>query len=168
MLVAVNREPELIYPSTVRLCVPTGFTVGPRGVKQARQVSSTELNPRITLVYFVTCRQSAGIYSTVYLCLSLLSSQVLVCMAQSRLDSIASLESTIASLEQNLRQLKTDLETLKAQDQRPSLHDGAPVPNDAPLDDSQTSPPSLDLEEYRRYGRQMILPGFGLPGQAWP
>lgn len=24
---------------------------------------------------------------------------------------------------------------------------------------------TLDLEEYKRYGRQMIVPGFGLPGQ---
>lgn len=25
---------------------------------------------------------------------------------------------------------------------------------------------SLTLEEYRRYGRQMILRGFGLPGES--
>lgn len=87
-------------------------------------------------------------------------------MAQSRLDSIASLESTIASLEQNLQQLKNDLETLKAQDQEASLRDGAPAPNGATLDDSHITPSDLDLEAYRRYGRQMILPGFGLPGQA--
>ena len=118
-------------------------------------------------LHLVTCRQRVGTFY-VYLWLLLIPSQVLIYMAQSRLDSISSLESTITSLEQNLRQLKKDLESLKAQDQRASRHDGAPVPNDATLDDSQAFPPSLDLEEYRRYGRQMILPGFGLPGQAWP
>ena len=89
-------------------------------------------------------------------------------MAQSRLNSIASFESTIASLEQNLRQLKKDLEILKAQDQnqRAPARDVVPAPDDTTLDDNRITP--LGLEEYRRYGRQMILPGFGLPGQAWP
>lgn len=30
---------------------------------------------------------------------------------------------------------------------------------------SSSSSNSLTLEEYKRYGRQMILEGFGLPGQ---
>ena len=87
-------------------------------------------------------------------------------MAQSRLTSITSLESTIASLEQNLRQLKKDLETLKAQDesQRAPAPDVVPAPDGTTLDDQQITP--FGLEEYRRYGRQMILPGFGLPGLA--
>ena len=91
-------------------------------------------------------------------------------MAQSRLSSIASLESTIASLEQNLQQLKTDLETLKAQDQNPeaSVQNTVPAAIDTHLHDNRITPRRLTIEEYRRYGRQMILPGFGFPGQAWP
>jgi hypothetical protein len=30
---------------------------------------------------------------------------------------------------------------------------------------SSSTPRPLSLDEYERYGRQMILPGFGLPGQ---
>jgi adenylyltransferase/sulfurtransferase len=30
---------------------------------------------------------------------------------------------------------------------------------------TSSRPRPLSLDEYERYGRQMILPGFGLPGQ---
>lgn len=58
------------------------------------------------------------------------------------------LQSRIEVLRTELKQLEAELQTLDDEDQN------ARTPQDLPL----------RLDEYRRYGRQMILPPFGLTG----
>lgn len=99
-------------------------------------------------------------------------------------------KSTIASIEQHLRQLKSQLAVLEAEELRSAV--SKIVPSDLVGSDSFSSAtnqansesagghspsnptqktlrqkaPRLGVEEYKRYGRQMITPGFGLQGQV--
>lgn len=54
----------------------------------------------------------------------------------------------LSAVRQELAELERNLHELDLQEQQ------ARTPKDLPM----------MLDEYRRYGRQMILPGFGLPG----
>lgn len=58
------------------------------------------------------------------------------------------LKAKIHAVQRELAELENELQALDDQDQRDR------TPKDLPM----------LLDEYRRYGRQMILPGFGLPG----
>lgn len=60
----------------------------------------------------------------------------------------SALRDRIASIRTELAKLEDELQELDDRDQRDC------TPNDLPM----------LLDEYKRYGRQMILPGFGLPG----
>ena len=93
-------------------------------------------------------------------------------MTDSKKASIEALKSTITSIEENLRLLKGQLALLEAEELRPtnSRPSNTNRPN-GPVPQPQTRLPhsgkelSLDLEEFKRYGRQMILPGFGIQGK---
>ena len=92
-------------------------------------------------------------------------------MAQARRESIKSLSSKIASIEESLYHLKKQLESLEAQDLQAQTINGA---QNSSGDSARRVAyhgelrlQRLDLEEYRRYGRQMIIPEFGLQGQAF-
>ena len=87
--------------------------------------------------------------------------------------SIENLRSTIASLERKLQQLKRELAALESEELRPTVSLVSPErpERDRKLARNQSIGhwnPRLefDVEEYKRYGRQMIIPGFGLQGQA--
>lgn len=93
-------------------------------------------------------------------------------MAQSRADTIQALKATITSMGQNLQQLKTRLKDLEEEEVQATVlrdtldsHKAAETPQREPHGMTLAATP-LDLEEYRRYGRQMIIPGLGLQGQA--
>lgn len=58
------------------------------------------------------------------------------------------IKAKISSLRAELAELEDQLEELDNEDQARKTPAGLP----------------LRLDEYRRYGRQMILPGIGLPG----
>ena len=91
-------------------------------------------------------------------------------MEQSTTDEIAALRHTISAVEQNLQVLKDSLAAFEPQESGSNRTGGDrvdPHPNStletAEIEAEYTE---LDIEEYRRYGRQMILPQFGLQGQA--
>lgn len=74
-------------------------------------------------------------------------------------DRCASLRAQIAATETQLAGLKRDLENAEqAASQTRAQQDIAAETRKWPL---------LD-EEYRRYGRQMIVPQLGLQGSLWP
>ena len=87
--------------------------------------------------------------------------------------SIEDLRLTIASLEGKLQRLKRELAALESEQRRPTVDlvsSKSPEKN-RKLARSQTirhwnSRLEFTVEEYKRYGRQMIIPGFGLQGQA--
>ena len=91
-------------------------------------------------------------------------------MGQSTRDEIAALRLTIAAVEQNLNVLRDSLAVLELQE---SHSNGTASDHDQsyPISTLETAAmfdeeyKELDLEHYRRYGRQMILPEFGLQGQ---
>lgn len=77
------------------------------------------------------------------------------------------LRSRVASLEDEIERLKAELSALElaaVQDRKgPQTTDEAT--GDGALLNSNTSSQQLPLEDYTRYGRQMILPDVGLEGQ---
>ncbi|KAG7009718.1 hypothetical protein G7Y79_00002g008330 [Physcia stellaris] len=85
--------------------------------------------------------------------------------------SIEDLRSTIASLEGKLHQLREELAALESEELRPTDLDSPEGPEKnrklAPNQLIRHWNPRLEftVEEYKRYGRQMIIPGFGLQGQ---
>ena len=87
--------------------------------------------------------------------------------------SIEVLRLTIASLEGKLQQLKRELAALESEELRPTVNLVSPERPEkhrklAPNQSIRHWSPRLEfnVEEYKRYGRQMIIPGFGLQGQA--
>lgn len=64
---------------------------------------------------------------------------------------VESIKAQISEHEEKLVTLKAELASVESSD-CPNLRNPRPCP--------------LAAEEYIRYGRQMILPGFGLPGRA--
>ena len=87
--------------------------------------------------------------------------------------SIEELRSTIASLEGKLQQLKKELAALESEELCPRNNLVSP---ERPEKNRKLAPNQsirhcnsrleLDVDEYKRYGRQMIIPGFGLQGRA--
>ena len=77
------------------------------------------------------------------------------------------LRSRVASLEDEIERLKAELSALElaaVQDRKgPQTTDEAT--GDGALLNSNTSSQQLPLEDYTRYGRQMILPDVGLEGR---
>ncbi|KAG8686168.1 Urmylation protein, partial [Ceratobasidium sp. 423] len=63
-----------------------------------------------------------------------------------------------------LENLRTRVKLLEAQI-RSLGHEPVGIPADSTADNPTNKQPGLTLDEYVRYGRQMILPGFGLPSQ---
>ena len=91
-------------------------------------------------------------------------------MGQSTRDEIAALRLTITAVEQNLKALRDSLAALELQEpelnETASDHDHSfPTGTLETADMYNEEHEELGLEEYRRYGRQMILPEFGLQGQ---
>lgn len=102
-------------------------------------------------------------------------------------DRVRSLETKIASLESHLQALRDDLSAARrdATSSRPSLSRsstgrdaecpiglatfesayGSEVLAALGASDEPEHKRPLDLDEYKRYGRQMIMPEIGLPGQ---
>lgn len=91
-------------------------------------------------------------------------------MEQSRTDEIAALRHTISTVEQNLQSLKDSLAALEPLESDSNETGGDHVDSylttTAATGYFEEEYTELDKEEYRRYGRQMILPEFGLQGQA--
>ncbi|KAL8826020.1 MAG: hypothetical protein Q9191_004057 [Dirinaria sp. TL-2023a] len=83
--------------------------------------------------------------------------------------SIQALSDQILETEKHLADLRHQLEQAQASNNRnlpPITHNnGSASAPDAMLSDITTKRLPLDLEEYKRYGRQMIVPSFGLEGQ---
>jgi hypothetical protein len=69
--------------------------------------------------------------------------------------------------EQELEALRARVESLEAQlralGHEPISSESETLGEDATTDEVPAEPNRLKLDEYIRYGRQMILPGFGLP-----
>ena len=87
--------------------------------------------------------------------------------------AVQGLKSAIASTKRTLQELEDQLAALETGGLRPVVSETTPsgYPGDhssssQTVPSQQEKPLDLALEEYKRYGRQMIIPGFGRQGQA--
>ena len=92
-------------------------------------------------------------------------------MEQSKTESIETLRHTIQAAERNLQSLRTSLaahepqETPAASEETLFGHINTHPETTHGVSATSFEYECLDLEEYKRYGRQMIIPKFGLEGQ---
>ena len=77
-------------------------------------------------------------------------------MPSSNQDAAQPLRESIESIEKHLRSLKDQLATIEVECESTTNGDSC---------QGEIGQRPLDLEEYQRYGRQMIIPGFGLQGR---
>lgn len=77
-------------------------------------------------------------------------------------DQITDLEKRLSDLQKRLRDAEQSV--ISDGDARVAQPNLAPVP--LPDNESTTAPRPLELEEYKRYGRQMIVPSIGIEGQT--
>ena len=90
--------------------------------------------------------------------------------------SIEALNNRILEAENNLADLRRQLELAQAEASTNADLKASPPPSrddfasghPKELPDIRTTRLPLDLEEYKRYGRQIIVPSFGLEGQRIP
>lgn len=78
-------------------------------------------------------------------------------------DTCASLRAQIAATEAQLAGLKQDLQ--RAENQAAANSEADPAGNGREEQNTSASPWPLLQEEYKRYGRQMIVSQIGLPGE---
>lgn len=79
-------------------------------------------------------------------------------------DTCASIRAQIAATEAQLAGLKQDLQ--RAENQAAANSETDPAGNGSEEQNTSASPWPLLQEEYKRYGRQMIVSQIGLPGES--